>query len=163
MGRSELNKLTWDVFWDTFRGNPFSWKVVAVVYVWAYLSLIIPSAQTKGPVTDFGQVPVYQDNGVLFFCSSVVAYSLYHFVVDPGVSEKIYENFPYILGGLNTSALVFCAVLLVKGRYFPDFKEKVASKRFPIAYEFYAGKELHPRLLGVDVKQFTVCRIGMIT
>ncbi|CAG7668699.1 unnamed protein product [Allacma fusca] len=29
-------------------------------------------------------------------------------------------------------------------------------------HEFYRGMELHPRLLGVDVKQLTNCRMGMI-
>jgi 7-dehydrocholesterol reductase len=29
-------------------------------------------------------------------------------------------------------------------------------------FEFYRGMELHPRLLGVDVKQWTNCRVGMM-
>lgn len=29
-------------------------------------------------------------------------------------------------------------------------------------YEFYRGMEVHPRLLGVDVKQWTNCRVGMM-
>jgi 7-dehydrocholesterol reductase len=159
MGRAELDKFTWDALW----GNSFSWKFVGVWFGWAYLSLIIPSAQTKGPVTDFGQVPVYQDNGVLYYWASVVAFTVYNFAVDPGISVKIYDNFPYILGCLNASAMLLCAFLLIKGRYFPDVREKVVTKRFPIAYEFYSGKELHPKLFGVDVKQLTNCRIGMIS
>lgn len=29
-------------------------------------------------------------------------------------------------------------------------------------YEFYRGMEIHPRLMGVDVKQWTNCRVGMM-
>jgi len=32
----------------------------------------------------------------------------------------------------------------------------------PLPYLYYAGIELHPRLLGVDVKQWTNCRVGML-
>ena len=30
-------------------------------------------------------------------------------------------------------------------------------------YEFFVGMEIHPRLLGVDVKQWTNCRVGMMS
>lgn len=32
----------------------------------------------------------------------------------------------------------------------------------PILLEFYRGMEIHPRLLGVDIKQWTNCRVGMM-
>ena len=35
-------------------------------------------------------------------------------------------------------------------------------KSAPLPYQFYAGIELHPRLLGVDIKQLTNCRFGMM-
>merc|ERR1712107_684212 len=31
-----------------------------------------------------------------------------------------------------------------------------------MGYQFYAGIELHPRLFGVDIKQWTNCRVGML-
>lgn len=34
--------------------------------------------------------------------------------------------------------------------------------RAPLLREFYRGMEIHPRLLGVDVKQWTNCRVGMM-
>ena len=30
-------------------------------------------------------------------------------------------------------------------------------------YEFYRGMEIHPRLFGVDIKQWTNCRVGMMS
>jgi 7-dehydrocholesterol reductase len=159
MGRAELNKFTWQAFW----GNAFSWKFVCVFFLWAYLSLMIPSKKTQGPVTDFGQVPVYQDNGFSYYWASVTAFLLYNVTVDNGISFKIYDNFPFILGALNTSAFALCALLLIKGRYFPEVKEATVLKRQPMPYEFFAGKELHPQLMGVDVKQLTNCRIGVMS
>ena len=36
------------------------------------------------------------------------------------------------------------------------------AKSAPLPYQFYAGIELHPRIGGVDVKQWTNCRFGMM-
>ncbi|CAG0919249.1 unnamed protein product [Notodromas monacha] len=143
-------------------GNEFAWRFLGVSFAWAYVSLLVPSRKCKGPVTDFGQVPEYQDNGTLYYWATLVTFVLYNFFVDKDLSLKIYDNFPQILGALNTCALLLCVVLLIKGRLSPDVREKTVMKKFPIAYEFYSGKELHPRLLGVDVKQFTNCRFGMV-
>lgn len=33
----------------------------------------------------------------------------------------------------------------------------------PAPYEYYRGMELHPQLAGADVKQFTNCRVGMMS
>ena len=35
-------------------------------------------------------------------------------------------------------------------------------QNYPVLHEFYRGMELHPRLAGVDVKQLTNCRVGMM-
>lgn len=43
----------------------------------------------------------------------------------------------------------------------PDSKAD-PTPNLPSLYEFYRGIETHPRLLGVDVKQWTNCRMGMI-
>merc|ERR1711872_399030 len=60
----------------------------------------------------------------------------------------------------NLFSLIFCLFLLVKGRLLPEVKEGALDKPFP--YQFYAGIELHPRLFGVDIKQWTNCRMGMM-
>lgn len=33
----------------------------------------------------------------------------------------------------------------------------------PLPYEYYRGMELHPRFFGVDVKQWTNCRVGLMS
>ena len=44
--------------------------------------------------------------------------------------------------------------------HFPEVDEGLKSA--PLPYQFYSGIELHPRLLGVDIKQLTNCRFGML-
>ena len=46
------------------------------------------------------------------------------------------------------------------GHTFPEVEEGRKDK--PLAYQYFAGLELHPRLLGVDIKQLTNCRFGMM-
>ena len=46
------------------------------------------------------------------------------------------------------------------GHTFPEVEEGKKDK--PLAYQYFAGLELHPRLLGVDIKQLTNCRFGMM-
>ena len=48
----------------------------------------------------------------------------------------------------------------ISGHSFPEIDEGLKSA--PLPYQFYAGIELHPRLLGVDIKQLTNCRFGML-
>jgi len=80
----------------------------------------------------------------------------------PDLSSAIFSNMPEILGTLNVVALTLCALLLLKGKFRPQHPEDRHPSR-PLLYEFYTGLELHPRILGVDVKQLTNCRIGMMS
>lgn len=59
-----------------------------------------------------------------------------------------------ILATLNCLALSISAYLLIRG-YTPGHPQ-------PIIYQFYHGLKLSPKMLGVDVKQFTNCRLGMM-
>ena len=50
--------------------------------------------------------------------------------------------------------------LFPAGHTFPEVVEGRRDK--PLAYQYFAGLELHPRILGVDIKQLTNCRFGMM-
>lgn len=65
-----------------------------------------------------------------------------------------------IIATCNLLALLLCVFLLVKGKVWPSSEEVVEPK--PLLYEFYRGMELHPRVLGVDIKQLTNCRFGLL-
>jgi 7-dehydrocholesterol reductase len=79
----------------------------------------------------------------------------------PDLSDAIFSNMPELLGTLNVVALIFCTLLLLKGKMIPEHPEDRHPTR-PLLYEFYTGLELHPRILGMDVKQLTNCRIGLM-
>ncbi|CAG0886348.1 unnamed protein product [Darwinula stevensoni] len=144
---------------SVFLGSSFAWTVVAVTLAWAYAFLRIPSAKCHGPTTYFGQTPEYQANGVLYFWASLIAF-VFCCALWPDLPVSIYEEMPYIMGSLNSFALLFCVLLLVRGKYWPQSKERIG--KFPLIYEYYRGMELHPRIFGVDIKQLIICRFGMI-
>ena len=62
----------------------------------------------------------------------------------------------------NIVAFVFCIYLLFLGKVNEKKKDAKSSSSLPIMYEFYRGMEVHPRLLGIDVKQLTNCRFGLM-
>ncbi|CAB4070424.1 DHCR7 [Lepeophtheirus salmonis] len=63
------------------------------------------------------------------------------------------------------NALVFVGWLMQKGISNPEAKgdpEQDNLEGYSLQYLYYRGIELHPRIYGVDVKQLTNCRIGMM-
>ena len=54
-------------------GNWFSWKVVGIFMSWGALFLLIPCKVFKGPVTSFGYVPLYSENGIFYYFASISA------------------------------------------------------------------------------------------
>ncbi|KAF2357650.1 Ergosterol biosynthesis ERG4/ERG24 [Trinorchestia longiramus] len=140
-------------------GSSEAWCVVGVLAFWALLSLWVPGKEFIGPVPQFGRAPRYRDNGYKFYWYSVILCFLI-LMFRPGLASRIYYIFPEILAACNITALVFCVYLLIRGKVSPQTAEKLPPR--PLVYEFYRGMEMHPRWLGVDVKQLTVCRFGMM-
>lgn len=136
-------------------GSVFAWKLVLAFYAWAYVSLKIPSKKYSGPATPDGYVPVYSANGTQYYLVSLVAF-LALITFNPSLCADIYDDFASVMSCLNLTALALCAYLTANSA-LPAGDEKL-----PKLYLFYRGVELHPRLLGVDVKQWTNCRVGML-
>ncbi|KAG0724497.1 7-dehydrocholesterol reductase [Chionoecetes opilio] len=141
------------------KGNGSAWLTVAVLLLWAFLSLWVPGKVFRGPQTPFGYTPIYKANGLQFFLVSIAAY-LALILVFPSLPIHLYRNFANILASCNLLAMGLCVFLLIKGKRWPDSREVVEPK--PLLYEFYRGMEIHPQLLGVDVKQLTNCRFGLL-
>ena len=68
--------------------------------------------------------------------------------------------FGELLSAINLFGLLFCAFLTLKGYYFPSSTDCGSAGNF--VKDYYWGTELHPRILGTDVKMFTNCRFGMM-
>ncbi|ODN02551.1 7-dehydrocholesterol reductase [Orchesella cincta] len=143
-------------------GNCFAWKCIGSLFAWAMIWLLVPSKKFNGPTTAFGLTPVYKANGELYYFASLGTLILIA-GLKPKICVAIYENMGAILGGLNVVALSLCLFLLVRAKLKAKEDDPyLKENKYPILHEFYRGMELHPRLLGVDVKQLTNCRMGMI-
>jgi len=140
-------------------GSFFSWTVVFIFLLWSFLSLKVPARIFKGPATPAGYIPAYSANGVQYYFLSLAAYLALVFTV-PSLPVSIWHQFDQIISSLNIFSLVLCTWLLFKGHNFPEVTE--GARNAPLPYQFYAGIELHPRLFGVDIKQWTNCRAGMM-
>lgn len=135
--------------------------MVLFSFVWAYLSQIVPSKEFRGPPAHgTGYVPIYAANGTQYYLFSLFSFWVYVFV-KPEICVWIYDDFGAIMNSLSISALILCAWLLHKGRNNPEVAEEI-DETFPYPYLFYRGIELHPRMMGVDIKQWTNCRVGMM-
>ena len=139
-------------------GNAFAWKFVGVLFTWCWLSMYV-GGKVYGPITDYGVIPAYTGGGFQFYLVSVVSYILLH-IPYPKFSWWFYENFAQIVGASHLCGLTIAVLLFIKGKVAPDYDEKIPS--YPLIHEFYRGIELHPRILGFDIKQFTNARVGML-
>jgi len=163
-GSSELS--LFGLLFAFFTGlfSTFAWKVVLVFYAWCFLSLKVPNTKVfKGPPTPkAGYVPEYAANGTQFYLVSLAVFLGLAFLF-PDLCVDIYHDMASIAAVLNATALLLCWYLLVKGRTAPDApQDNAEAGQFPLPYLFYRGIELHPRILDVDVKQWTNCRVGMM-
>lgn len=136
-------------------GNPFAWKVTLSLYLWAFLSQKLSWRKTfKGPATPYGYVPEYASNGFEYYTITTLLFfiNLYFY---PNFASDVYDNFGPLIQVFNVTALVLCLYLLFKGKYFPETGNDPLQnfQDRPLPYIFYRGVELHPRIMGVDVKQ----------
>ncbi len=149
-----------DIWGPVFFGSPTAWLIIGSFAAFELaLMRFLPGPDFRGPVTPAGNVPVYKQNGPAAFVVTLATFAaLSAFgVISPSI---VYDNFGAILGAINTFALLFCLGLYFKGRFSPSSADASTSGN-PI-FDYYWGTELHPRVLGWDVKMFTNCRFGMM-
>lgn len=163
------------MFWSNFRteGMVFYiysvWPSCRVSYVWKMVGIfmvlqlailkLLPGKKYRGPITPSGCIPEYTVNGVqaFFLTISLFVIGAYLNLFNGGV---LYDYLGNILSSMNVFGLVLCALLYLKGRFFPSSTDSGTSGN-PV-FDYYWGTELYPRILGWDVKQFTNCRCGMM-
>ncbi|GFN77298.1 7-dehydrocholesterol reductase [Plakobranchus ocellatus] len=123
---------------------------------------LLPGKMVKGPVTPKGNIPVYKDNGFVYYLLTLalfwgLTYALRPYGYTPSI---IYDRFDEVLFALNAFSLVFCLFLYLKGLFAPSSTDSGSSGN--MIFDYYWGTELYPRILGFDVKLFTNCRFGMM-
>lgn len=150
------------VWGDRWRGSQIAWTIIAVFASLELLLMkIVPGRTVLGATTPAGHTPEYKDNGLACFLFTLLVYILSVYYVNLFSPMLIYDHFGEILGALSMLSFAFCAFLYVKGIWFPTAARPDHSGN-PL-FDFYWGTELHPRILGWDVKQFTNCRFGMMS
>jgi len=80
-----------------------------------------------------------------------------HGLWDPA---EVYALYPEIISGLSLFSIPFVALLTIKGLVAPSTPDNGTTGS--LLGDFWWGTELHPRVLGWDVKTFTNCRFGMM-
>jgi len=153
------------VYIDAWRpvafGSPIAWKIIGgFVALQIMLDIAVPGKKYNGPVTPKGNVPHYKNNGLAVYLITMTLFAvfgLYLRVFDPAV---VYDQFGYLLGAANLLGVVFAFFLYIKGSYFPSSSDVYPTGN--LAFDYYYGVELYPRILGVDVKLMTNCRFGMM-
>lgn len=141
-----------------------SWMAVKVIVIFSAFELalleLLPGKIHEGPVTPTGHRPRYKLNAMpawfithaAFFGAS---YGLGWF--SPGI---VYEHLGELLVTLCAACFVLCWLLYFKGVYAPSTTDAGTSGN-PIL-DYFWGVELHPAVLGVNLKQFFNCRISMM-
>ena len=133
--------------------------VLSVYFVATLLLLnFMPGKVGYGPLTPAGNRPQYRLNGVTCY---VAAHGLFWLGVWAGLypAAVAFNHFGPILSTLCIGALLFCGFLYLKGRYFPTNTDTTFTGN-PL-FDYFQGVELHPRMLGVDLKQLCNCRLSM--
>ena len=130
------------------------------IVIQLFLYICIPGKKFKGPRTENGHIPVYYDNGLLcFILTNAIYYILiFHFKVFS--STIIYDELIPLLTLLNVTSLILCVILYFKGLLYPSTKDSGTCGNFAI--DMYWGTELYPRVYNVDIKQFIICRLGIV-
>lgn len=161
LARDGLMATIYHIWQPVFFGTPEAWQIIGI-FVGLQLGLmrLVPGRIYRGPMTPQGNVPIYRANGAASFFITLGLFWLGAVHLQLFSPAIVYDHFGGILGALNLCALVLCLVLYAKGRVAPSSTDTGLSGN-PI-FDFYWGTELHPRILGWDVKQFTNCRIGMM-
>lgn len=140
--------------------DPQAVKMIAAFGVFELiLQKYMPGKEFKATVTPKGNVPIYKANGMqsyIFTLSTLISLA-YFDVIRPAL---VYDKFGEILSSMNAFAFAFCTMLLIKGHVAPTNSDSGTNGNMVI--DFYWGMELHPRILGWDVKMWTNCRMGMM-
>eukprot|EP00759_Apiculatamorpha_spiralis_P030535 PhF_6_TR32179/c0_g1_i1/m.47764/K00213/DHCR7; 7-dehydrocholesterol reductase len=143
-------------------------SVTAAIIVFAIVQLIFlrvipPVKEVKGPLTPAGLRATYMDNGLTTFFTTIVLFVTFS---DLG-PVKLYpidvwvNNLPELFVMTNVFSFTLCTWLVVRTWYVPHSKDYSTTGN--IVADYYVGRELHPTFLGgIDVKQFTNCRFGMM-
>ena len=149
------------VWGPVFFGSRSAWAMISI-YAAVELALmkLLPGRTVQGAITPGGNIPIYKANGFSAFAVTLSLYLGGSFGLGLFPAAIIYDHFGELLGALNLLGLIFCLFLYVKGFVSPSSSDSGGSGN--IVFDYFWGTELHPCILGWDVKMFTNCHFGMM-
>jgi 7-dehydrocholesterol reductase len=153
---------TYQIWAPVFLGSKVAWTSI-IVFALFELALLkmVPGKIIKGPETPNHYIPKYKDNGLLSLLITIFTYVTLSFGLHLFSPTLIYFHFGEIIGALCLGSFLFCILLYAKGKFFPSGPDTLFTGN--IAFDFFWGTELYPKICGWDVKQFTSCRFGMMS
>jgi 7-dehydrocholesterol reductase len=149
------------IWGPVFFGSATAWTILGV-FAATELALLrlLPGRTFEGPITPQGNRPLYRDNGLSAFLTTMALFLGCSYGLRLFSATIIYDHFGEILGALNGLSVVFCFFLYLKGRVAPSTSDAGTSGN--AVFDYYWGIELYPTVLGFNVKQLTNCRFGMM-
>lgn len=145
-----------------FFGSETAWTMIAI-YAVIQLALmrILPGKAFYGPVSPQGNVPVYKENGVLAFLTTLALFCIASFYLQLFPASILYDNLGPLFGALNLLSLLFCVFLYLKGRFAPSSSDSGITGN--VIFDYYWGTELYPQIFSWHLKKFIACRFGMMS
>jgi 7-dehydrocholesterol reductase len=134
--------------------------VVIFMVVEILLLKLLPGSLYEGPVTPAGVRPRYKLNGLAAWLLTHLLFFGCSFGLHLFNAAVIWDHFGEILSTLVLFAFIFCLFLYFKGRFWPTSPDRSLSGNF--IWDYYWGVELHPTILGVNLKQLINCRFSMM-
>jgi len=130
--------------------------------VYGFISIKVSKKKFTGPTNVDNITPEYAANGFEFWIFTVFLTILLSDIF-PDIPKVFSKNFiPFIMIA-NIFGLFFVTYLYFRSKDNYYDKENDDKKKRSKLFRFFRGFEHHPRLFGVDIKQWTNCRFGMIS
>ena len=152
----------YEIWAPVFWGSKTAWEIIVIfALIQIFFMKVLPGKRVEGPMTPNGFIPKYKQNGFLSFLLSLILFWLLGIQLKVFNPSIIYDHFGEILGALNVFSLLFCIVLYFKGLYKPSTPDSGTTGN-PL-FDYYWGTDLYPHIFGINVKQFTNSRFGMMS
>jgi 7-dehydrocholesterol reductase len=122
--------------------------------------ICLPGPIVYGPMTRRGNQPEYKLNGLYaHILTYIIILSIY--IHNKEDIYLVFDNFGNILQTLSLLNFSICVFLYFKGIYYPSTSDSSSSGN--VIMDFYWGTELYPTIFGFNLKQFVICRFGMMS
>ena len=127
------------------------------------MTRILPGKEYAGPITDTGHIPIYRNNGFVYYLVSLAIFGCLTIGLkfNDLSPTYVYDHWEEFLSTVSTFAFLLCLLVMIKGKYLPSTDDHRSSSNW--LTDFYRGVELYPRIFNIDIKLITNCRYGMLS